>query len=66
MKFYVTIEETVCDKFLIETDDMEEAMRIAEEKYHSGELVLEPGVVTSRKMAAETEDGREYTQWVEF
>lgn len=66
MKFYVTIEETVCDRFLIEADDIESAIRIAEEKYKRGDLVLEPGVLTSRSMSAESEDGKEYTPWVEF
>lgn len=64
--FKITIEEHVTETFEVEANDLEEAMEIAEEKYHNGEFVLEPGEVTAKLMMAEDEYGAETTEWVEF
>lgn len=39
MKITVTIEEHISQPFEVETDTLEEAMQIAEDKYRSGEFV---------------------------
>lgn len=66
IKFKVTIEEHVCQEFEVEAANIEEAMEIAQEKYHKGEFVLESGEVTAKLMMAEDEYGAETTEWVEF
>lgn len=63
--FMVTIEEHVSQTFAVETNDIEEAMEIAEEKYNNGEFVLEPGVVNAKLMMADDGDG-DCTEWTEF
>ena len=64
MKITVTIEEHISQAFEVEADTLEEAMQIAEDKYHSGEFVLENPCVTSRLMMAE--NNYESTEWSEF
>lgn len=64
MKITVTIEEHISQAFEVEADTLEEAMQIAEDKYHSGEFVLENPCVTSRLMMAE--NNYEATEWSEF
>ena len=65
-KFKITIEEHISQEFIVEAEDIEEAMEIAEQKYHEGEFVVEPGLPTARLMQAESEDGAECTEWEEF
>ena len=65
-KFKVTIEEHVSETFEVEANDIEEAMNIAEDKYNNGEFVLEPGNLTYKNMMAESDDGKDVTEWVEF
>ena len=65
-KFRITIEEHISQEFIVEAVDMDEAMEIAEQKYHEGEFVVEPGLPTARLMQAESEDGAECTEWEEF
>ena len=43
MKYTITIEETCTKDFNIEADGAEEAYETAEQKYESGEFVLDPG-----------------------
>ena len=43
MKYTITIEETVAKDFEIEANSADEAYEIAEQKYKSGEFVLDPG-----------------------
>lgn len=62
-KFIIAIEETVVQEFEVMADDSIEALEIAEEKYHKGEFVLEPGEVQFRQMASV---GDEPTEWMEF
>ena len=64
MKITVTIEEHISQPFEVEADTLEEAMQIAEDKYHSGEFVLENPCVTARLMMAE--NNYEATEWSEF
>ncbi len=64
-KYTVTIEEMVSQGFEVEADSAEEAMRIAEEKYDSGEFVLEPGELVAKQMAITSPDN-EATEWKEF
>lgn len=64
MKITVTIEEHINQAFEVEADTLEEAMEIAEDKYRSGEFVLENPCVTKKLMMAE--DDYEVTLWEEF
>ena len=64
MKITVTIEEHISQAFEVETDTLEEAMQIAEDKYRSGEFVLENPCVTKKLMMAEND--YEVTLWEEF
>ena len=65
-KFKITIEEHVSQEFEVEAFDIEEAMEIAEQKYHEGVFVVESGLPTARLMQAEDEFGAECTEWEEF
>jgi hypothetical protein len=65
-KFKVIIEEHVSETFEVEAEDIGVAMEIAEEKYNNGEFVLEPGNLTAKLMMAESDDGKDVTEWVEF
>lgn len=64
MKITVTIEEHISQAFEVEADTLEEAMQIAEDKYCSGEFVLENPCVTKKLMMAEND--YEVTLWEEF
>ena len=64
MKITVTIEEHISQAFEVEADTIEEAMEIAEDKYCSGEFVLENPCVTAKLMMAD--DGENCTEWSEF
>ena len=64
MKITVTIEEHISQDFEVEADTLEEAMQIAEDKYRSGEFVLDDPCVTARLMMAE--NNYEATEWEEF
>ena len=66
MKEYkVTIEEHVSETFKIQANDIEEAMKIAEEKYNNGTIILEPGNLTYKCMQADDGEG-DCTEWTEF
>lgn len=65
MKYTITIEETVAKDFEIEADSAEEAYEIAEQKYNSGEFVLDPGECQFRQIAV-TAPNDEATEWKEF
>lgn len=63
--FKIYIEEHINKVFEVEATDIEEAMQLAEERYHKGEYVLGgDSEVTARLMQA-WGDG-DYTEWVEF
>lgn len=65
MKYTITIEETVAKDFGVEADDAEEAYETAEQKYESGEFVLDPGECQFRQIAI-TAPSDEATEWKEF
>lgn len=65
MKYTITIEETVAKDFDIEVDSAEEAYETAEQKYKSGEFVLDPGECQFRQMAI-TNPSEESTEWREL
>lgn len=65
MKFIVTIEEMVSDNFEIEAETAEDAIRIAEDKYHSREFALEPGNLVCKQMSI-VSPNNELTEWIEF
>ena len=65
-KIKVTIEEHISKSFYIEAEDTGEAMEIAEEKYKSGEFIVDPCAPTARLMMAEDTENDEMTEWVEF
>ena len=43
MCYTVLIEEVVSQEFAVEASSPEEALRVAEDLYRKGEIVLEPG-----------------------
>ncbi len=51
MKYTITIEEAVAKGFEVEADGAEEAYETAEQKYKSGEFVLDPGECQFRQIA---------------
>ena len=60
----VAIEESVVQEFEITVDnDEDSAIDIAIQKYNAGELVLEPGEIQFRQIAAVEPYS---TEWVEF
>ena len=65
MKYTITIEETVAKNFEIEAENAEDAYKIAEHKYKSGEFVLDPGECQFRQMAI-TNPSEESTEWREL
>ena len=65
MKYTITIEEAVAKDFEVEADSAEEAYETAEQKYKSGEFVLDPGECQFRQIAI-TKPGNEATEWREF
>ncbi len=65
MIYKVIIEEVVIDTFEVEATSAEEAMEMAEEKYHKCEIVLEPGEVQSKRMYA-CDEHQNMTEWREF
>lgn len=65
-KFKITIEEHISQAFEVEATDIGEAMEIAQQKYKTGEFVVEPSTPTAKLMMAEDEYGAECTEWEEF
>ena len=65
MKFTIVIEETVVQKFEIDADNAEQAMKIAEVKYNNGEIILVPGECQFKQMSI-TLPKNEATEWIEF
>ena len=65
MKYTITIEETVAKDFEIEVSSADEAYEMAEQKYKSGEFVLDSGECQFRQIAI-TKPNNEATEWREF
>lgn len=65
MKYTITIEETIAKDFEIEANSADEAYEIAEQKYKSGEFVLDPGECQFKQIAVMA-PSNEATEWREF
>ena len=65
MKYTITIEEAVAKDFEIEASSADEAYEIAEQKYKTGEFVLDPGDCQFKQIAI-TAPSNEATEWREF
>lgn len=65
MKYTITIEEIVTKDFEIEANSANEAYETAEQKYKSGEYILDPGECQFRQIAI-TKPSDEATKWREF
>ena len=65
MKYTITIEETVAKDFEVEANSADGAYETAEQKYKSGEFVLDPGECQFRQIAI-TAPSDEATEWREF
>jgi len=65
MKYTITIEETVAKDFEVKADSAEEAYKTANQKYKSGEFVLDPGECQFKQIAI-TAPNDEATEWKEF
>lgn len=66
MKFNVVIEEHIVQKFEIDADDMDSAMKIAEEKYKTGELVVENAELQTALMQVSCSESKDTTEWTEI
>lgn len=64
-KYKITIEETLSEEFEIEADNIHEALRMAQEDYKNGTLVLSPGELICKQICA-AEEGGDYVDWYEF
>lgn len=65
-KFYITIEETLCETFEVVAEDENQAREIAAAKYELGEFVLEPGELQSSKMKVSNESYETLIDWEEI
>ena len=65
MKYTITIEETMAKDFEVEANSTDEAYEMAEQKYKSGEFVLDPGECQFRQMTI-TNPSEESTEWREL
>lgn len=54
------IEETVSEEFEVDAESKEDAIKKAIEKYKSGEFILSPGNLESKKISADNDE------WIEF
>ena len=61
----IALEETVVGEFEVQAENFSQALDIAEDKYKSGEFVLEPGEVTFKQISVIAPDN-ESTDWKEF
>ncbi len=63
--YSIVIEETVSKSFNVMASSKKQALAIAEDKYKTGEFVLDPGEVQQRKMAV-IEAENIGIEWIEF
>jgi len=64
-RYVVSIEELVSQDFEIDAPSVEEAKRIAKEKYNNCEIVLEPGELQTKRLSVINENGVS-GDWEEF
>lgn len=63
--YSIVIEETVSKSFIVMASSKKQALAIAEDKYKTGEFVLDPGEVHQRKMAV-IEPENDELEWNEL
>lgn len=64
-KYTIAIEETVVDEFEIVAENEKEALKIAEDKYKHGDIVLCPGELQFKQMAVVPSSG-DIMEWHKF
>lgn len=64
-KYTIAIEETVVGEFEITAKNETEALRIAEDKYKHGDIVLCPGELQFKQMAVVHSSG-DIIEWHKF
>lgn len=65
MKYIIIIEETVAKSFEVEASNADDVYKITEQKYKSGEFILDPGDCQFRQIAI-MKSGCEHDEWREF
>lgn len=63
--YQITIEELISEDFEVQANSIQEALRIAEDKYNNGDFVLSPGELVCKQISARDEEG-EAVDWYEF
>ena len=61
----IMIEETVVQTFNVDSDNFEEAIKIARKKYGNGEFVVDNGNCTFVQISAQSKSG-EFSEWEEL
>lgn len=64
-KYSVVIEETISQEFEVDAESKDDAISKAIEKYQSGEFVLSPGNLESKKILI-VDENSEFDDWIEF
>lgn len=65
-KFCVSIEEIICEDFVVTADSIEKAVQVAVEKYQKEEFVLSPGNIESKQIMVYDKGNDTFTDWIEF
>lgn len=65
MKYTIAIEETATKDFEVEANSADEVYEMAEQKYKSGEFVLDSGECQFKQIVI-TKPSEETTEWREF
>lgn len=66
MKYEITIEESISQTFIVEADNKESAMSIAEKRYYAGEFVLDAAECSHKQMCIHDMKNDSWSEWVEF
>lgn len=64
--FEVTIEKVITQTLTITAEDEDEAMKIAETKCNTGEIIPKSGKLVSRQMMIRNPKTQEESSWVDF
>ena len=64
-KYKVVVEETISENFEIEAENIHEALKISEQQYKNGDLVLSPGNLIFKQILICDEKGN-CSDWYEF
>ncbi|SCX33491.1 DNA binding domain-containing protein, excisionase family [Ruminococcaceae bacterium P7] len=65
-RFCVSIEEIICEDFVVTADSIEKAIQVAVEKYQKEEFVLSPGNIESKQIMVYDKGNDTFTDWIEF